>query len=1647
MTHKSITHRRLFTCMLVIALLVATFVASTFTTSANTTVLEGVELKLGHTIGFVYYSKQEYTENTVMRFEINGRITDVEAIPNDKTCVFIFNDIYPHELAHEIKTTIFVDGKPVVSYPAFSMREYLLNELLDTSNSTNMHKLVSNLLQYGEATREYRNANVDASESDDVEILDFDRTIYTNYDPDDLNTLLSGTANNLGASANDIHLSSIGISYYNTNKYVVTLVIPDDVSVPMEKIVVSIDDVQYRMDDTSNDNIKNTQPGVYEIYSDPIHANEVYDYCPEIKLSVNGNVVQNINYSCKDYVLHLQQLEPNTRAENYAQALYYYGESANAVYTSPTVIAVGPLEKPGDITLANDQPHLPTGGLGAAYMSDGSIKEVELTWSKVDAITDDTYKVEREVVGQYKDDITGRVYSARSTVTLLNPLKEIQRWTDPSNITPDINATGYIIDDAEVKAIWSNGYSDIRNANPRTLPNNCANYFSYVYTIPLQYTDPNSGVTCVLPEKVRVYADNPITSVTTEQTSSLLFANTSGSIFVDKSSFLYTITLTSGYSWTLDASELNQYMNISTNYPTYKDDAETGSVAIKWTGTPRNTTLISGQYENGEVKPDYKLQVGQTVTWECQAVFYNPYTRIELTYAPNCNITSTAIPSSENSMLSGGVTTVYRANGHAKTLNNSEVKYVASEGITDATYSKKVNITATYNELTDTIEDVTIYNPVNPDSLVQDPNGKKHVYASSAKQKYTTAYPYHFSKGLKVTYANGVTANVTPTAFDVGEHAGEEKFYTNNIQNYNKISALHTDGGWVNTSLSTGKGIIKGLYVDDRAGVTGARTMTCELHYYVINEPQSTTTNYPQALAENYQNQYLTDRRATIEVVLMNGIKSVANVYLEQIENIQNDDEYALKQCDVYYSTPYYTMTSGSYGVYVYNPADKINFVKADPSPIQVTDTNVITSSAIEQSPGLLEVTLHNGKTKSVKPQSFTGLENVKITDKTIAKQFDIIAHYQTQEYEDATKLTTEGLTRPVKLILRNPPTEAIITLTKGTQSNPIVLTNTSQKINFTSKIKYSNKITEDVTPTSAQYLYPTGKLSSGTATDKESGNAEMTVTLLCTQSVTFERLNINGAQINDTIPSEDEKTVSKKVNVYWNNNPVSITKNSLSCAVENYNTEKVTPSAKVNVTYTNGVTKNNVTAVATPVDNIRDKTYQVTRYTDLSYTANGVTKELKTQSVILTNKATTYSIGNLTAGFTNGSGVKTINIAGTVTLTNGRTLTSTAPTRINLANNAFSPGSVTTSSTSISVTYTQGEVVNLTGNGTAYYSGYGGVTSNSFRIIIQNTVESHEIYFDSGHKTLFNNTIANSSEDSYPVLTFTQGNTTSYEPSKTLYFIFTYSNGKKSTASWDMKQNSTNTSFSWVSAPKHEVPYIYASKRNTYVQNATAQTADIKFKDSYTMSIYVIKKTSCKSRDGYTKPVSAYINASPLVGSTLLAKEKVLITYDHYSHIQYNNGKDTKDYTTGITERPNATGYLGYYGAAAQPLTSRTDNAFENRGKAFMAAATYEKWKSGNTGWPSINWGDVSNLQNDKYNYERELFVKVPITCLKFKSDYCYLKGAYTANTETEWFCFNFYRSMYAIGTEGTYNLIFHVPSETNSTNADWKNGYVKTY
>ena len=133
MITKSINSRvRWLSCFVVLAMVFAVFLTGLIPdASAGTNIFEDVELRVGDALGFVYYTSQPYTANTQMRFEINGRSEVVNAYPNDGKCVFVFSDIYPHELAREIKATVVVDGKDVISSDGLSMKKYLLETLLD----------------------------------------------------------------------------------------------------------------------------------------------------------------------------------------------------------------------------------------------------------------------------------------------------------------------------------------------------------------------------------------------------------------------------------------------------------------------------------------------------------------------------------------------------------------------------------------------------------------------------------------------------------------------------------------------------------------------------------------------------------------------------------------------------------------------------------------------------------------------------------------------------------------------------------------------------------------------------------------------------------------------------------------------------------------------------------------------------------------------------------------------------------------------------------------------------------------------------------------------------------------------------------------------------------------------------------------------------------------------------------------------------------------------------------------------------------------------------------------------------------------------------------------------------------------------------
>lgn len=1189
MIKQSTTHR-LLTIILVMTLFIAALISSTLTTQADEAVFENIELKLGESIGFVYYTNQPYTDDTVMRFEINGRKSDVKAIQNGQTCAFVFEDIYPHELAKPIKATILVNGNVGASKQDITVRDYLLDIIL-TSDSEQKIKLASNLLQYGEMTREYRNENVDATLQDDKSILEFDETIYKKYYDyvDNLDDRLDGTVAELGIGSHDIRFTSVGISYHNTNQYVVQLVIPSNIQIPPEDIEVRIGEKTYYHEDLEPTNT----PGVYEVRSEPIHAYNIYNQSILIELSVAGQVVQQARYGCKDYILQLQNVAPNSRAENYAQSLYYYGKSASELYQGATIIAIKPQSEPlPDITLISNQPHKPAPGQGIAYMSDGSTKAINIDCDPVEAIQDDTYSVTRDVVGKYTDEINGRVHEVKFKVTLFNPLKEIERHTDPFPYILPSSATMLKPQQCKVLARWANGFEEVRDAEASAITD--ASIIQSILQKPftpqpiqLSYTDPKSNITKELPQNnLAVWPlYNPATNVTITNSATLTFDNGTY-LSISPDMFTYQATLNNGHTFvTSDVTELG---TATFSNAVYTGQEQSGTITIK--GTLEQRHSIIGRYEDGELQDNYVFFF-DTLNLVADVAFSNPIMSIQIKDFPTCSLSNMKAPTSDNGMLTGGSIYVTLGNGTSSVITGDQVKYEADQGITDASYSKMVTITATYNNMTAT-GNMTITNPITMIGQTQE----VYIPASYYSQVYTTILPEHFANRVSVKYANGVMEPITPMALRVVDQADVDKLYAPNIRD-NSATTSRLTYAYPDDTL-TERGMFMAVYKDTREGANYPAITSNTLRYYVVNTPKELegSTIIPLLAEKDPSLPFLTSVSSiTHSARLMNGTyKNIAITKFEPIPNVQTATESITAKVAVTYTENNQTLSDEIY-VYVYNPVVKILGVHSSPKQITVTNTNTITSNDIQKAPGSLSVQLHNGLNTYVAPQSFTNLDDAYIADDTMTKMCIVDAVYKST--------LGEQLQYPVNLLLLNPPMAAVVTLDSGSSTNKLVLAPTAQSVTFADcKIKYSNQQVSsiDCTPQTIPQIFKSGTNVDGEATINETGEQQFDVSIAYDASETYN-IMVDGETLNYTMPAD---IVSTRVTVYWKNIVKSIKVTNIKC-ISVTSGNPVPTDVKVTVTYNNNATATNQSASASAVDNLTGfSASSASRTTTVTYTA-----------------------------------------------------------------------------------------------------------------------------------------------------------------------------------------------------------------------------------------------------------------------------------------------------------------------------------------------------------------------------------------------------------------------------------------------------------
>lgn len=849
MITKSINSRvRWLSCFVVLAMVFAVFLTGLIPdASAGNDIFEDVELRVGDALGFVYYTSQPYTANTQMRFEINGRSEVVNAYSNDGKCVFVFSDIYPHELAQEIKATVVVDGKDVISSDGLSMKKYLLETLLDNSKSK-YYELASNILQYGEATRLYRNANVPLDERDEQTILDFDTTVYTNYQPKPLDDVFPGSVSGLGVSAANVRLSAIGIAYHNTNQYVITITTPTNIVVNMNNVTINIDNDEYTYTDFINKG-----NGEYELRTKPINGNILANPV-DISLKVNGSVAQQAQYSSQDYVLQLQESDSNALALNYAKALHYYGISAQEF--GKRIIAVETKSNPKDITVSSTNPNTPAGGSVIVYYSDGTSEEVtkDISWSNTDinnqsvAIIDNSSEKTFTIKGSYTCPMSGRVFTHTGKVVLINPVVSVERYHDGNTYKPTSYLAQHTPKGGKIKCLLKNGTERIVGESDGVLfsstNNNISNFATTEYAQGMYYAaykDPATGT----PYTVELYFlyENPVKSINIAASSCVL---TSAS--VNPKDTNVTITYTNGKTITKKVSELQNKGDNQRNFKwtavNYTGTKKSDTINVNATLSAPKNALSFNVYQNGVSKQITYGKTNSTYTTKdisgvCSVSITNPVTSILISTLPTLvggTVVNTDTPvfGTQPGNLTGGAIRELLTNGQKGNAISTGVTYKCSSGISDTSYSKTVTLTATYNGMT-AKRDLVLYNKLV--SVTQSKDVVLEPTNTSANVKLTLAQT---AGTLCATYANGLQSNdISPLHLLINNEINDNTCYIKSI-----TTASNTKTRRTTATTSVGGDTYQTLTVSykDTRTTNNPITVSCSYSCIIFVKPVSLVT-------------------------------------------------------------------------------------------------------------------------------------------------------------------------------------------------------------------------------------------------------------------------------------------------------------------------------------------------------------------------------------------------------------------------------------------------------------------------------------------------------------------------------------------------------------------------------------------------------------------------------------------------------------------------------------------------------------------------------------------------------------------------------------------------------------------------------------
>ena len=294
--------------------------------------IESVSIKLTNSISLLYIAVLDSADGAKMRFVMNGKETLVDgAISGERRFVFEFKNVSPQCMLDNVYAELIVDGEVVDTLDGYSVRAYADSMLSKIENKalagytdaqySALKQIIVDMLEYGAAAQNYTSyktdtlANAGLTGGTVFEELSEECDMVFNESTDESAYFVSG---------------SVRFDYINSLCIKLKL---DGIDASAVRVVFEPCDGGMAMVYSAADFV-DLGGGVYKVYSGGIKPTE-FDKRFSVKLTVDGEVVQTIEYSVAAYVYHIQNDMKDgvlSTMAVLARAMYSYGKSALAYY-------------------------------------------------------------------------------------------------------------------------------------------------------------------------------------------------------------------------------------------------------------------------------------------------------------------------------------------------------------------------------------------------------------------------------------------------------------------------------------------------------------------------------------------------------------------------------------------------------------------------------------------------------------------------------------------------------------------------------------------------------------------------------------------------------------------------------------------------------------------------------------------------------------------------------------------------------------------------------------------------------------------------------------------------------------------------------------------------------------------------------------------------------------------------------------------------------------------------------------------------------------------------------------------------------------------------------------------------------------------